>query len=283
MKRFSAKTILVTIITALMCLFGGSTATQAAPITSPSVTTSGLVQGQTNPNPITISMTSVTAGSSLGVNVTIPQGWTWAQTLTAGGCGLPTSYVSLSGFTPSFCRYGTGSSAVIQSLYASDNSTHIASGVTVTITLAPGTLLVGSGTVFVLDFADGPTVIDTATVSVNASTPSNMTVTFDANGGTGTTAAQTASSSTALTTNGFSRSGYTFAGWNTAANGSGIAYADGASYAFSSSVTLYAQWTATLANTGINSAIATSLLAGGVYLAVIGAGMFISARRKRNI
>jgi|GEM_PF-2162712 len=68
------------------------------------------------------------------------------------------------------------------------------------------------------------------------------TVTFDANGGTGTMASQTASTPTALNTNTFTRSGFTFNGWNTVANGSGTAYANGASYLFSASATLYAQW-----------------------------------------
>src|SRR6185437_8802619 len=49
---------------------------------------------------------------------------------------------------------------------------------------------------------------------------------------------------TALTTNAFTRTGYTFAGWNTAANGSGTAYADAASYPFTADATMYAQWTA---------------------------------------
>lgn len=70
------------------------------------------------------------------------------------------------------------------------------------------------------------------------------TVTFDPNGGSGSMASQTASSATNLTANTFTRSGYNFAGWNTAANGSGTAYADQASYSFTSNVTLYAQWTA---------------------------------------
>ena len=47
---------------------------------------------------------------------------------------------------------------------------------------------------------------------------------------------------TALTPNGFTKTGYNFAGWNTAANGSGTAYANSATYAFSADVTLYAQW-----------------------------------------
>jgi uncharacterized repeat protein (TIGR02543 family) len=75
------------------------------------------------------------------------------------------------------------------------------------------------------------------------STPAGSTVTFDANGGTGTMANQTASVSTPLTANAFTRAGFTFSGWNTAANGSGTAYADGANFPFTANATLYAQWT----------------------------------------
>jgi hypothetical protein len=70
------------------------------------------------------------------------------------------------------------------------------------------------------------------------------TVSFDPNGATGgTMLPQTADSSTALTANSFTYQGYTFAGWNTAANGSGTPYGDGATYPFTVSATLYAQWT----------------------------------------
>ena len=72
----------------------------------------------------------------------------------------------------------------------------------------------------------------------------SFTVTFSNNGGTGTMTPQTGSTATALTSNTFTKTGYSFAGWNTAANGSGTAYADGASYAFTANTTLYAQWTA---------------------------------------
>ena len=70
------------------------------------------------------------------------------------------------------------------------------------------------------------------------------TVTFDANGGSGSMSNQSASTPTALTANTFTRDGYSFSGWNTATNGSGTAYANGATYDFSADVTLYAQWTA---------------------------------------
>ena len=74
-------------------------------------------------------------------------------------------------------------------------------------------------------------------------TPSTShTVNFDANGGTGTMAPQIASAAADLTLNTFTRTGYVFGGWNTAANGSGTAYTDGQEYDFSADLTLYAQW-----------------------------------------
>jgi uncharacterized repeat protein (TIGR02543 family) len=70
------------------------------------------------------------------------------------------------------------------------------------------------------------------------------TVTFNSNGGTGSMSPQTANILTALTPNAFTRLGYSFSNWNTAADGSGTNYADGASYSFTANITLYAQWTA---------------------------------------
>jgi hypothetical protein len=79
------------------------------------------------------------------------------------------------------------------------------------------------------------------------------TVSFDTNGGTGTMSSQTGSSATNLPTNTFTRTGYNFAGWNTAADGSGTAYADGASYPFTSGATLYAQWAVVATTTAPSS------------------------------
>ena len=47
---------------------------------------------------------------------------------------------------------------------------------------------------------------------------------------------------TKLDTNSFSRTGYTFKGWNTSADGSGTAYANGATVNISKDTVLYAQW-----------------------------------------
>ena len=69
-------------------------------------------------------------------------------------------------------------------------------------------------------------------------------VVYNANGGSNAPAAQSKIYGTALTLTSAvpARTGYTFTGWNTAANGSGTAYASGASYTADANVTLYAQW-----------------------------------------
>lgn len=73
------------------------------------------------------------------------------------------------------------------------------------------------------------------------------TVTYDANGGSGTmtdTNSPYAYEVVAkVLTNGFTRSRYTFTGWNTKADGSGKPYAEGDSIKMRDNVTLYAQWT----------------------------------------
>ncbi len=75
-------------------------------------------------------------------------------------------------------------------------------------------------------------------------------VTYHANGATSGTApsGQTKTHDTALTlatnSGNLARTGFHFAGWNTAANGSGTNYATAARYAVNAGVTLYAKWTA---------------------------------------
>lgn len=71
-----------------------------------------------------------------------------------------------------------------------------------------------------------------------------QTVTYDANTGSGSIAASVANGARTLADgSALSRPGFTFSGWNTAANGTGTALAGGASYTPSGNVTLYAQWT----------------------------------------
>ena len=67
-------------------------------------------------------------------------------------------------------------------------------------------------------------------------------VTFKANGGSGTMPNQVRSGASKLGSSRFTRSNQKFVGWNTKADGSGVAYADGATFGFDSDITLYAQW-----------------------------------------
>ncbi len=91
---------------------------------------------------------------------------------------------------------------------------------------------------------DGPTGLGTPLGSSAFTTVPNHTVTFNNNGGSGTMSPQIANVPTALTPNTFTRTGYSFSGWNTQSGGGGTSYADGAIYSFSADITLYAQWTA---------------------------------------
>ena len=90
----------------------------------------------------------------------------------------------------------------------------------------------------------------------------NNTLIFDANGGIGSMSdvVIATDTSTNLTSNVFTREGYTFAGWSTAANGS-VEFVDGTSYTMgtNSTYTLYAVWEINkykieyILNNGINS------------------------------
>lgn len=83
------------------------------------------------------------------------------------------------------------------------------------------------------------TLIPTYSVTYNGNTSSGGSVPVDGNayaaGATVTVLGNTGS---------LVKSGYTFTGWNSAANGSGTGYVGGATFAMgSANVTLYAQWT----------------------------------------
>ena len=103
------------------------------------------------------------------------------------------------------------------------------------------------------------------------STPGTLTINFDGNGSTGgsTTSQQIAAGNTAsLNANGFTRTNYVFAGWNTAADGSGTSYADGADYTVTpatgdATATLYAQWGPSIQN--FTNAQCRSLASNGNY------------------
>jgi len=103
----------------------------------------------------------------------------------------------------------------------------------------------GSGT----SYANGGTYTFTSSVTLYAQwTLGAVSVTFNANGGAGIMSSEVEqlNAMAILTPNAFIYAGHTFAGWNTVANGTGTNYADGANYSFTTSTTLYAQWSAAL-------------------------------------
>ncbi len=99
------------------------------------------------------------------------------------------------------------------------------------------------------DYADGASyTMGNSNVSLNAvwtALPTH-TISFNANGGSGSMSSQTVAEGAAvsLSANTFTRTGYTFAGWDEDSDGTAD-YADGASYAMgNSNVSLNAVWTA---------------------------------------
>lgn len=118
-----------------------------------------------------------------------------------------------------------------------------------------GSMQYNSGSPRFTTYASGQTAVQlykatggTTTTYSNYSTDCNegtkVTITFNANGGEGTMAAQQVPQSTSrnLNTCTFTRTHYTFAGWATSSGGS-VVYADGATVNTSTDLTLYAQWT----------------------------------------
>ena len=101
-----------------------------------------------------------------------------------------------------------------------------------------------------------------------------FTITYNANGGSGTMSSQTVTEGdyTYLTSNKFTRSGYQFDKWNTKANGSGTSYSNGAYIKPTANVTLWAQWKRVYkvtfnANGGSGTMSPQSIVAGnGAYL-----------------
>ena len=74
--------------------------------------------------------------------------------------------------------------------------------------------------------------------------PAQVNVSYDANGGAGTMESVTGDvgSEIVVQQSGFTRSEYTFTGWNTQADGSGTAYKAGDSFTLTENTVLYAQW-----------------------------------------
>ena len=132
-------------------------------------------------------------------------------------------------------------SAALNSYYTVTNQNYTRSGYTFN---GWNTKSDGTGT----SYNNGASIYVTSSVSLYAqwksSAPTTVCVTYYPNGGTGTinTYNVALNSYHTVTNQNYTRSGYTFNGWNTRADGLGTSYNNGASILMSGNVSLYAQW-----------------------------------------
>ena len=119
----------------------------------------------------------------------------------------------------------------------------------VTIPITPAKLHNADGTYYETKTAKAGDVINYVKGVWGGEEPTELTVTFEANGtveypveGTMTPQTVNAKTDTALNANSFTREGYNFLNWNTAADGTGDSYADKATVNLTENTTLYAQW-----------------------------------------
>ncbi|TSA22020.1 MAG: hypothetical protein D4R69_01870, partial [Actinomycetales bacterium] len=174
----------------------------------------------------TIATSSVLSISSLGTST---KAFPYSQVLsitTTGGSGTgAVTYAIVTGGTATTCALSNSSSTA-----------------TITATTA-GTCLIQA-----TKAADGNYTSATSTSVTFTFVTGNVSVTFNVNSGSGTMDVQTTNVATNLSTNTFTRAGYTFDGWSLTVDGA-LAYANNASYPFAASATLYARWAANTSHT----------------------------------
>ncbi len=118
---------------------------------------------------------------------------------------------------------------------------------------------------------------------------------------TGSMVAQASTTAANLSANRYQRSGYVFTGWNTAEDGTGTPYGEGANFDFATDLTLYAQWelesssggggssedpdSTQLAATGVDYSLGLLAAMGslGLGVAAISASTALARRRSRSV
>ncbi len=201
-------------------------------------------------NSLVLNVTSGSNGSVGSLATTPVTGLTSAGNV--GGAFSPNSVVyTLS--NPGTTSFNWTASKTAGWLDLSATSGTLAAGanttVTATINTAANSLVAGS-------YNDTITFTNTTNSNGNTTrsvgltiTPAPCTVSYAGNGNTGGTAPvnQLKTYNVGLTLSGAGtlvRTGYTFSGWNTAANGTGTSYAAAVTYSTNADLALYAQWNA---------------------------------------
>lgn len=137
------------------------------------------------------------------------------------------------------------------------NGTAIAKGTSSDKLTSPYNVDVKAGDIFEIDFYSEedfmtPCAMTLKNIRCTDPVSSDVTVTFDANGGEGTMAAQTLTEGKGtLTANAFTKEGFRFAGWALSAAGEKV-YDDGAAVELTADTTLYALWEAEQASLSVH-------------------------------
>ena len=177
-------------------------------------------------------------------------------TCTISGTGQPT----VSGSISSAKRVGVLTKAIKSATYTWNRASTAQ-------TIAIKTVLKGGG--------ESTTSSRSESIYIPALAPA--TITFNANGGSGTVPSAISTYvgvANTIPSNSLTRTGYTFNGWNTASDGSGTAYATGSTITPSGNVTLYAQWKTTYVKPEIKNLVAfrTANASGGASPTVTSTG-----------
>jgi uncharacterized repeat protein (TIGR02543 family) len=181
-----------------------------------------------------------TAADGTGTTVAVSSSYTPTQNTT-----LFAKWNALPVYTISYNGNGSTGGAVPTATSSYANQTVAGAGTMVRssyVFLGWNTLANGTGT----NYAAGATYSAAASVTLYAKWSAVYDLTYSGNSNdTGSAPAGSTGivSSTVAAQSGLGRTGYNFAGWNTAANGSGTAYAAGATINLVANTTLYAQWT----------------------------------------
>lgn len=248
-RRLAATALAMT----LAIVFSVTSANQeahAATLT-PTVTSPGGIFAGLNAQPITLSVTTATALSAaqgalfeIEFNTFFPQSTVpdTSNSYISVASGDAMTFSADNGVSLSTSQFRTNMSNAASSGYwymIFKPNVDVPQGTTITITFAPNSLSFPSGFGPYVNIATYESAaIDRGQAQVSLS----YTISYDANGGTGTMASHGAQSSTNVSANTFTRTGYVFGSWNTAADGTGTTkYENSPNYLYSDT-TLFAQW-----------------------------------------
>ena len=212
----------------------GATSTSGLPVTLTSLT----------PGVCTVSGTDITPvaaySAATPVTQTFPISTLTPQTITAANPGTQ----SFTGTPVTVTLAPTSTSGLTVTMISQSPAVCTVSGFVVTI-IGPGNCTIRNVQGGNSNYAPAPTVEFTFAVNTGVT---NYAITYDGNGkdAGASPANTTGNGNVTLATNSgnLALNGYTFTGWNTAANGTGTHYNVSATYNLTANVTLYAEWTA---------------------------------------